>query len=350
MKKRVGLSAGFFRGDGEPAYPAFDLTPLSDDPAIEVAVLPAGPDIGAGAFAGFDAVILLSERVRAETFADDNRLMAVVRWGVGYDAIDIAACTAHDVAVVIAPDGVRRPMAVAVITLMLALTTNLMAKDRIARLGPQGFARRADFVGLGLVGRTLGSIGLGNIGAEVFRLARPFGLRHIAHDPAMDDVLAAELAVEPVALDEVFRQADIVTINCPLSEQTRHLVNAERLASMKPTAYLINTARGPIVDQRALYEALKAKSIAGAGLDVFDPEPPNADDPLLTLDNIVLGPHGLGFTDQLCSGLGQADIEAIQTLFRGAVPRNIVNGDVVARAGWRAKLARHGERAEEAGT
>ena len=131
-------------------------------------------------------------------------------------------------------------------------------------------------MGVGLVGRTLGSLGIGNIGAEVFRLAKPFDMKFIAHDPYADKAVAAELGIELVGLEDLFRRADVLSVSCPLTPETRHLVNAERLALMKPTAYLINTARGPIVDQKALTKVLQERRIAGAGLDVLEQEPPDA--------------------------------------------------------------------------
>ena len=217
------------------------------------------------------------------------------------------ACTRAGIALVITPDGVRRPVAVSIITFMLALTGKLMVKDRLTREGPAGFAKRGEHMGVGLVGRTLGSVGIGNIGAELFRLVKPFDMKFIAHDPFADPKLAAELGVELVGLEDVFRRADFVSVSCPLTPETRHLVNAERLALMKPTAYLINTARGPIVDQKALTKALQERRIAGAGLDVLEKEPPDPDDPILRLDNVILAPHALCWTDQCFAGNGAAD-------------------------------------------
>ena len=218
----------------------------------------------------FDALILLAHRFDARACPASGRLAVVARFGVGYDTVDVDACTAAGIALVITPDGVRRPVAVSVMTLMLALTGKLMVKDRLTRAAAAGYARRSEHMGVGLVGRTLGSLGIGNIGAEVFRLARPFDMTFIAHDPFADPALAAELGVELVGLEELFRRADVLSVSCPLTPETHHLVNAERLALMKPTAYLINTARGPIVDQAALTAALQAGRIAGAGLDVLE--------------------------------------------------------------------------------
>ena len=129
-----------------------------------------------------------------------------------------------------------------------------------------------------------------------------------------------------------------MSVNCPLTPDTHHIVNAERLALMKPTAYFINTARGPIVDQQALTRVLEDRRIAGAGLDVFEQEPPNPDDPLLKLDNIIVAPHALCWTDQCFAGNGAADVKAVLDVMRGCLPRGIVNGQVTKKPGFMAKL------------
>ena len=199
-------------------------------------------------------------------------------------------------------------------------------------------------MGVGLVGRTFGSLGIGNIGAEVFRLAKPLDMRFIAHDPFADPALAAELGVELVGLEELFRQADVLSVSCPLTPETHHIVNAERLALMKPTAYLINTARGPIVDQKALTRVLQEGGIAGAGLDVLEQEPPDPDDPILTLDTVILAPHALCWTDQCFAGIGAADVRAVLEIQHGRVPRGVVNREVLATEVWSRRLADYARR------
>jgi D-3-phosphoglycerate dehydrogenase len=287
----------------------------------------------------FDALILLAHRFAAESVPKSGRLAAVARFGVGYDTVDVPACSNAGIALVITPDGVRRPVAVSIITLMLALTGKLMIKDKLAREAAPGFAKRSDHMGVGLVGRTLGSVGIGNIGAEMFRMAKPFDMKFIAHDPFADKTLAAELGIELVSLEDVFRKADIVSVSCPLSPETHHLVNAERLALMKPTAYFINTARGPIVDQKALTKVLQERKIAGAGLDVLEQEPPDANDPILKLDNVILAPHALCWTDQCFAGNGAADVKAVLEIQHGREPRGIVNRDVLKHPDWQRRLA-----------
>ena len=258
--------------------------------------------------------------------------------------MDVDACTRAGIALVITPDGVRRPVAVSIVTLMLALTGKLMIKDQLTREAAVGFAKRSDHMGVGLVGRTLGSVGIGNIGAELFRMAKPFDMHFIAHDPVADAAVAKELGVELVELDEVFRRADIVSVSCPLSPQTHHLVNADRIALMKRSAYLINTARGPIADQKALTKALQEGRIAGAGLDVLEQEPPDADDPILKLNNVILSPHALCWTDQCFAGIGAADVKAVLEVQRGRTPRGVVNRNVLETTEWKARLNALGER------
>jgi D-3-phosphoglycerate dehydrogenase len=198
-------------------------------------------------------------------------------------------------------------------------------------------------MGRGLVGRTLGQLGIGNIGAEVFRMAKPFDMKFIAHDPYANPKVARELGIRLVSLEELFLESDVLSISCPLSDETYHCVNAERLALMKRSAYLINTARGPIVDQTALTKALAEGRIAGAGLDVFEEEPSLADDPLYKLDNVILAPHSLCWTDQCFAGNGAADIKAVVDVMQGRVPTGVVNREVLDQAAWRAKLEAYGK-------
>ena len=341
---RVALSGDLRQADGTPTYADFDLAPLRQAPGVETAFLDPESPIRAAQLEDFDALILLSHRFAEESIPKSGRLGVVARFGVGYDTVDVEACTKAGIAVVITPDGVRRPVAVSIITLMLALTGKLMVKDRLTREAAAGFARRSDHMGVGLVGRTFGSLGIGNIGAEAYRLARPFDMKFIAHDPYVDKAAAAELGIELVGLEDVFRRSDMLSVSCPLTPETRHLVNAERIALMKPTAYLINTARGPIVDQTALTRALQERRIAGAGLDVLEQEPPDPGDPILALDNVILAPHALCWTDQCFAGNGAADVRAVLEVQHGREPRGVLNRAVLATETWKKRLAEFGRR------
>ncbi|MEQ8966790.1 MAG: NAD(P)-dependent oxidoreductase [Azospirillaceae bacterium] len=342
---RVALSGDFRKPDGRPAYPDFDLAPLTSNEAVEVVhVDPVGGHMPAEALEDIDALILLVPKFTAESVPKSGRLSVVARFGVGYDNVDLDACTANGIAAVITPDGVRRPVAVSVITFMLALAGRMRIKDRLCREGPDGWARRSEYMGMGVTGRVLGQLGIGNIGAEVFRMARPFDMTFIAHDPYADPALAKELGVELVSLEDLFRRSDFLSVSVPLNDETRGIVNAERLALMKPTAYVINTARGPIVDQKALTEALASGIIAGAGLDVFEVEPTPADEPLLAMDNVILAPHSLCWTDECFAGNGAADVRAVLDVMHGREPRGIVNRDVIGSDAFKARLDAYAKR------
>lgn len=328
-KFRVALSGDFMKPDGSAAFPMFDLSPLDKDPNINFEfVAPVEGRMTADSLSEFDALILLAAKFDANSIPDNGRLGLVARFGVGYDTVDVEACSKAGIGVVITPDGVRRPVAVTILTFILALAGKLFDKDKLTREGPTGFDKRSDYMGTGLVGRTLGSIGIGNIGAEMFRMCMPLDMKFIAHDPWADPVIAESLGIELVSLDQVFQDSDFLSINTPLTPETEHMVNAERLASMKSTAYLINTSRGPVVDQPALVEALTSGVIAGAALDVFDPEPPSPDDPILQLDNVIATPHALCWTDQCFAGIGASDVEQVLKVKNGEAPPYLVNHNV----------------------
>jgi phosphoglycerate dehydrogenase-like enzyme len=339
-KFRVALSADFRNADGSPTFADFDLAPLTVDPHVEAVFLESENPISARQLEDFDALILLAHRFDRNSLPKSQRLGVIARFGVGYDTVDVKACTDAGVALVITPESVRRPVAVSVITLMLALTGKLAIKERLTRAGAAGFAQRGAHMGVGLVGRTFGSLGAGNIGAEVLRMARPFDMKLIAHDPFVDPEAMAELGVELVSIDDLFRHSDVLSINCPLSDATRHIVGAQKLALMKPTSYLINTARGPVVDQKALVDVLREGRIAGAGLDVLEHEPPDLDDPILDLDNVIVTPHALCWTDQCFAHQGALDIKAVLEFGGGRAPSGtIVNRSVLDSQTWRDRIA-----------
>ena len=204
----------------------------------------------------YDAIIVFGYYFPAECLNGVQRLACLARWGVGYDRIDVPACNENGVAIAITPPGVRRPVAEGIHALFFSLAKNLPALDRRVREGR--WRENLTEIGVCVEGRTLGSIGAGNIAGEMFRMARGIGYgRLLAFDPFIGPERAAELGVELVDLDTVMRESDFITINVPLSERTQGLVDARALSLMKPTAYLVNTARGPIVDEKALTEVLR---------------------------------------------------------------------------------------------
>ena len=337
-KFKVALSSDFRRPDGSPTYPSFDLSPLTDNPTIEIGYVDAVDGVmPAAGLASYDVLILLVPKFTSGSVPKDGRLAAVCRFGVGYDSVDVPACTENGIALVITPDGIRRPVAVSIVTFVLALSQKLLLKDRMTREGR--WNDRADHMGTGVVGKTFGQLGIGNIGAEALRLLRPFEMKTIAHDPYADPEVAKELGVELVGFDELFQRADFLSVSVPLSEATHHIVNGHALKLMKPTAYVINTSRGPTVDQKALYQALTDGTIAGAGLDVFEVEPVPPDEPILKLDNVIVSPHALCWTDQCFAGNGAGDVAGALEIMNGQNPKNVVNRQVLDDPHFQAKLA-----------
>ena len=345
-KFRVAMVKKFFNSDGTIAFPGYDISGLQNHPDIEIKVLDNGAEIRAADVEDADALmsIAMSAAITPNSFAANGRLAAIVRMGVGYEDVDVVACTANDVALTITTDAVRRPTAVATLTLILAVTTNLIHKHRITVQGAEAWGQLADHLGFGLANRTLGIVGLGNVGAEVVRLMKPLDVKVIAHDPYADAAVARSLDVRLVELDALLAEADIVSLHCQLTDATRGLIDARRLALMKPTAFLVNVSRGGVVDQAALVETLRARRIAGAALDVFAQEPTDANDPLVALENVVFSAHALNWTDQCMSGFGESNVNTVLSVMQGRVPPSVVNRDVLDSDAWESKLAAFGGR------
>ena len=336
---RVGITRDFLKPDGSLGFGDIGLDVLAADPRVEYEFLPDyGSELPASVANQFDALLVLAPKVSAATLEGAQRLAIVARFGVGYDNVDVPACTRNDVLLTITPSGVRRPVAVSALALLLALSHKLLAKDRLTREGR--WHEKLNEMGIGLTGRTLGLIGLGNIGREILRIVAPLEMRHVAFDPFVSPADAQAAGIELLSLETLLEQSDFVCVCCALTSDTHHLLNRERLARMKPTAFLINVARGPIVDQQALTEVLQARRIAGAALDVFEKEPIDADDPLLKLDNVILSPHAICWTDELFRGTGQAACRSILEVASGRVPQDVVNREVLMQEALTQKLAR----------
>lgn len=320
---KVGITSDVLMSNGEPIF-GQEVFDILNQPGLEWEFMDAHPEILPEHVARYDAICAMLTRLTpASLLTAQPRLKLIARFGVGYDTIDLGSCKKAGILLTIAPDGVRRPVAVSAITFMLMLAHKVGIKDRLTRSGR--WVEKSDHIGTGLTGRVLGSIGVGNIGAEMFRLARPFDMHFIAHDPYADPALMASLGVELVDMETLFARADFLTVNCPLNDKTKGLVDARLLALMKKTAYVINTARGPIVDESALYAALVSHQIAGAGLDVFDVEPTPADNPLLQLDNVVVTPHGICFTDECMQALAASAFRAVVDVMQGRKPPYVVS-------------------------
>ncbi len=289
--------------------------------------------------AGINGLILLRPWIKRGTFDQGaEELVVIGRSGAGYDKIDLNACTQNDVAVFNCPQALTHATASSALMFMLALSKRLMQQQRITRDGHWDLQPAT--MGGEIQGRTLGIIGLGRSGRELIRLATPFQMRILAYSRHASPADVRSLGAEPVSLDPLLRESDFVSLHCSLTPQTHRMIGREQLALMKPTAYFINVARGGLVDQAALVQALKDRTFAGAALDVFQIEPLPKDDPLIGLDNVILTPHYTPATADIWAATGRATAQGMIRAAHGLAPDNIVNPAVLDRPGWRAKLNR----------
>ncbi len=338
-KATLGITREFFDEEGNLTMPGPGLKLLDDLPGLEYHVFDEWiREIPPEQVNGCDMVISGGARWTAHALEGNEQLIALLYTGVGYDHIDVEALTENGTLFCFAPDAVRRPMACTVMTFIMALAMRLMAKDRITRHGR--WAEQSEYRGEGLTGKTLGGIGVGNIGREVFVLAQPFGMRHLACDPYVDPASVADLGIELVDLDTLLKESDFVTISVPLNSNTRHLVGERELRKMKATAYLINTSRGPTVDEQALIKALREKWIQGAALDVFEQEPVDSENPLLKMDNVIVSPHALGHTDEYYQLAWEGKVRQASKILRGEIPDGVVNTEVLESDSFKAKFKR----------
>lgn len=322
MTGQVLITAGVFNrldNDGIACLESLGLTvrlpqgagPMNEDRVIQE-------------LQGCVAVIAGMEPYTERVFAALPDLRAVARWGIGYDSIDVAAATRHGVMVINTPGVVTEAVADMTFALMLGIARRIPYGDRSVRAGrwPTIFSGQ-------VFGKTLGVIGLGQIGQAVIRRAKGFSMRILGYDPYCEDGLCERLIVEQPPLEQLLAESDFVTLHCTMCPDTRHLIGREQLRQMKPTAYLINAGRGGLVDQAALAEALREDWIAGAGLDVLDPEPPRSDDPLLQLDNVVFMPHVSSFTYDTVAQVNRRVCENVREALSGERPQFIVNPEVL---------------------
>ena len=337
---RIGVTRDILDSRGEPAFGRRALAILDEAPDIDWEFLPAiVPEIDADHAACYDAIYVNIPRVPAAAVArSDCRLRVVARHGVGYDSVDVAAMTRAGVIVTHTPSSMPRPVATIALTFLLALAGKLMAKDRLTRTGR--WNERMDHMGMGLTGRTLGVVGAGRIGKELLRMARSFDLKLLAADPYVNALELAYIGARKVPLEALLAEADFVVVCCLLNDETRHLIGAREFAQMKPTAYFVNVARGPIVDEAALIAALEERRIAGAALDVFEQEPIALDNPLLARDDVLVTPHSLCWTDECFHNMAATGLRSIVDALAGRVPEFVVDRAVLEHPRVRSFLSR----------
>jgi phosphoglycerate dehydrogenase-like enzyme len=349
----VAYTGDFLDASGASAYGDIGRSLLDRAPHIRYHFLmdqaPRGDDpdywrrfysleVTAEQIAAVHGLIVLRPRITQRTFARGaEHLIAIGRSGAGYDKVDLEACTANDVVVFNVPMALDHATASTALLFMLALAKRLPEQERITRAGRWDL--QASVMGSEIEGRTLGIVGLGRSGRELVRLAQPFAMRVLAYSPHAEGSVARALGVQLVTLDDLLRDSDFISLHARLTPETRGLIGPEQLAAMKPSAYLINVARGELVVQSALAAALQERRIAGAALDVFETEPLPPDDPLTSLNNVILTPHWSASTSDIWRATGRATATGMLDVASGRIPQNVVNPAVLERRGFQAKLA-----------
>ena len=279
---------------------------------------------------GIKATLAGSEPYTRRVFKEHPQLKVIARAGVGFDAVDTAAATEHGVAVAIAPGTNQESVAEHTFALILALAKNVVSHHHGTRMG--SWPRQAN---LPLRGRTLGIAGLGRIGKAVAVRGIAFGMKLLAYEPFPDKNFVSQHKIPLVSMDRLLAESDYLTLHMPMTPESRYLINKQTLAKMKPSAFLVNTARGGLVCEGDLVAALKAGTIAGAGIDVFEEEPPPLDNPLFALDNVVFTPHTAGVDLQSRDDMALSAAQAIVSLSKGQWPaEKIVNPQVQAKFRW----------------
>lgn len=274
-----------------------------------------------------DALVVSSSPITREVMVALENLKVVVRTGVGYDVIDVPAATELGVIVVNIPDLWIREVANHAIALLLALNRKVLVLDQQIRKGVWTPGVPGPYTGA-VYDETVGIVGLGNIGCAFARRMAAFEVKLIAHDPYVDDAQFAALGVERVSLEELSARADYISVHTLLNDETRHLISDNVFEHTKPTAVLINTSRGPVVDEQALHRALVGKRLAGAALDVWEKEPAAPEHPLLAMDNVIATSHAAYFSSPAVARVPARCGEEVVRALRGEQPVNVVNKEI----------------------
>ncbi|MBA62844.1 MAG: dehydrogenase [Planctomycetaceae bacterium] len=337
---KIRLTADFYDPQGNPRYHDFGLSVLRGTNSLEIAAFESHlPEVSSEQLQGVHGVLVLSPKISAKSLARADDLLVVSRFGVGYDSVDIEACSENDVLVTITKGAVNRSVAEATIAWMLALNHNVFQKDQLVRRGQ--WDERSSLMGAELRKKTLGVVGLGGIGLELVELLKAFGMNQpMAFDPYAPDSSFGAAGARNVSLDQLLSESDFVSLHCPLTQQTNNLIGRAELGLMKPTAYLLNLARGGVVDEDALYTALTERSIAGAAIDCFENEPVNTPHRFGGLENVILAPHSIAWTNELFGDIGRVACTSILDVLAGKIPHGVVNHQITEKKSFQDKWHR----------
>jgi phosphoglycerate dehydrogenase-like enzyme len=337
---RVELSGDFYLADGAPRYPDAKFDALAPSAGIELGRFAEHQgEVQPDQLTGANGFVALTPRVTARSLGGADDLLAIGRFGVGYDTVDVAACTAADVLLYITTGAVDYSVAEATVGWMLALAHQSRIKDQLVR--DARWDDRNRYMGSELRERTLGVVGFGGIGRTLLKLLSGFRMRTpLVFDPFVSPEIVDACGAKSVSLDELLASSDFVSLHCPLNDATRNLIGPRELSLMKPTSWLINTARGGIIDEEALFAALSDRRIAGAAIDCFVGEPLLTPPRLAGLDNVLLAPHSIAWTAELFRDISRAACQGMLDLVHGKRPASVVNPQVFERDGFRAKWER----------
>ncbi len=278
-----------------------------------------------------DGVLNRVAPVTAAVIEQMARCKVIARYGIGVDNVDVEAATRKGIVVANVPGYCLEEVSDQALALMLSAWRKVVSHDKAVRKGAWDISFRDPVYRL--KGRTLGLLGLGAIARRLVEKVAGFGFRIIAHDPYVSAEVASELGVELVDLDTLFVESDLLSLHAPATPETRHIVNKERLGQMKETTVLVNTSRGPLIDETALAEALKAKRIAAAALDVYEQEPPDTNSELFQLDNVIVTDHAAWYSEDSLAELQRRTAAAVCAVLTGKRPESPVNPEVLERLG-----------------
>ena len=308
---KVGISGDLLNRNNEPCFGVEPLNLLKDRDDIEISWMDKSiTELDSEMTSKFDAILLNLPKANADCVSNSNcKLKIISRFGVGFDTVDIEAMTNHNIIVTNTPNAVRRPVAVAALTMIFASAGKLLQKDYLVRSG--NWHERTNYMGIGLSRKILGVIGAGSIGAETIKLSNPFFKNILAYDPFKSEKQLSQIGAIKVDLVELANKSDFIVVLCNLDRNTKGMINSNFFSNMKKSAYIFNLSRGPVINENHLENALVNKELAGAGLDVTEKEPLSTKSKLLKLNDVIITPHALCWTDECFNDIATEAINSI---------------------------------------